>query len=112
MELAKRDMEVDILKQVLEERNSFLLAKNKEIQQSSKYNTFLVEVADDYANYYKSIRKEKIEQQRELELLAKYISDTSKSIDQQNDSLEQCKIQQQKILGYIERLRKEIDAIT
>ena len=111
MELAKRDMKLDILKQVLEERNRFLMDKNKAIQQSSKENTYLVEVADDYARYYKSIKKEKIEQQRALELLSNYISETSKTIDQTNDSLEQSKIQQQKIVAHIERLRKEIDAI-
>ena len=33
------------------------------------------------------------------------------TIDQTNDSLEQSKIQQQKIVEHIERLRKEIDAI-
>ena len=111
MELVKRDMKLDILKQVLEERNRFLMDKNKAIQQSSKENTYLVEVADDYARYYKSIKKEKSEQQRALELLSNYISETSKTIDQTNDSLEQSKIQQQKILAHIERLRKEIDAI-
>ena len=111
MELAKRDMKLDILKQVLEERNRFLMDKNKAIQQSSKENTYLVEVADDYARYYKSIKKEKREQQRALVLLSNYISETSKTIDQTNDSLEQSKIQQQKILAHIERLRKEIDAI-
>ena len=111
MELAKRDMKLDILKQVLEERNRFLMDKNKAIQQSSKENTYLVEVADDYARYYKSIKKEKSEQQRALELLSNYINKTSKTIDQTNASLEQGKIQQQKILAHIERLRKEIDAI-
>ena len=111
MELAKRDMKLDILKQVLEERNRFLMDKNKAIQQSSKDNTFLVEVADDYAKYYKSIKKEKSEQQRALELLSNYINETSKTIDQTIESLEQGKIQQQKILVHIERLRKEIDAI-
>jgi methyl-accepting chemotaxis protein len=111
MDLAKRDIKLDILKQVLEERNKFLMDKNNAIKQASKENTYLVEVADDYARYYKSIKKEKSEQQRALELLSNYISETSKTIDQTNDSLEQSKIQQQKIVEHIERLRKEIDAI-
>ena len=111
MDLAKRDIRIDILKQVLAERNKFLLDKNKEIQHSSKDNTFLVEVAEDYSKYYKTIKKQKLEQQNAFEILSKYISDTSKTIGQTEETLRQGESQQRQIMSQIERLRKEIDEI-
>lgn len=111
MELAKRDIKIDILKRVLEERNKFLIDKNKEIQSTSKNNTFLVEVAEDYSKYYKAIKQQKIEQQNAFELLSKYISETSKTIGQTKEALQQSKVQQEQIMTHIQRLRKEIDEI-
>lgn len=111
MELAKRDIKIDILKRVLEERNKFLMDKNKEIQHSSKDNTFLLEVAEDYSKYYKTIKKQKLEQQNAFEILSKYISDASKTIGQTEEALRHSESQQQQITAQIQRLRKEIDEI-
>ena len=111
MDLAKRDIRIDILKQVLAERNKFLMDKNKEIQRASKDNTFLVEVAEDYSKYYKTIKKQKLEQQTAFEILSKYISDTATTIDQTKEALRHSETHQQQIMSQIERLRKEIDEI-
>lgn len=111
MELAERDIKIDILKRVLEERNKFLMDKNKEIQRSSKDNTFLLDVAEDYAKYYNTIKKQKLEQQNAFELLSKYISDTSKVIGQTEEALRQSNEQQRQISAQIHRLRKEINEI-
>lgn len=111
MDLAKNDMRIEILKKVLDERNKFLADKHKEIQQSSKENKFLVDVAEDYSKYYKAMKKQKLEQRDALEVLNKYINDTAITLRHSKEILSHNKIQQEEIVTQIDRLRKEMDEI-
>lgn len=109
MELVMRDKNINILRQVLEERKSFLMDKHREINQVSKENKLLIDVAQDYSKYHYIIKKQKMEQCAALELISKYISDISNTVDQTEDVIAQSKLQQQEIQSQIKRLREDIE---
>ena len=52
MELAKRDQKIELLRDLLDDRKHFLKERNQQLQEASKDNEFLVEVAEDYARFY------------------------------------------------------------
>lgn len=109
MNLALRDKYIDILRQVLEERNMFLLDKQREIKQVSKENKLLIYVAEDYSKYHSILKKQKLEQCAALELLSNYISKISNTMNHTEEVLAQSKSQQQQIQMQMHRLREDID---
>lgn len=111
MNLAARDKNIDVLRQVLEERKSFLIDKTREIKQVNKENSWMLRVADDYYKYHSIIKKQKMDQAVALELISKYISEISGDVGQSQEILAQSKIQQQELQTQIERLRDDIEKL-
>lgn len=111
MDLAVRDRNIDILRQVLEERKQFLIDKHSEIKQVSKENKLLIDVAEDYSKYHYIIKKQKMEQCAALELISRYISDTAGTLEQTEEVLAESKLQQQQIQTQIQRLREDIELL-
>lgn len=109
MELVIRDKNINILRHVLEERKAFLMDKHREIKQVSNENKLLIDVAQDYSKYHYIIKKQKMEQCAALELISKYISVISNTVDQTEDVIAQSKLQQQEIQSQIKRLREDIE---
>lgn len=109
MDLAVRDRNIDILRQVLEERKQFLVDKHREIRKVSEENKLLIDVAEDYSKYHYIIKKQKMEQCAALELISRYISDTAGTLEQTEEVLAQSKLQQQQIQSQISRLREDIE---
>lgn len=104
MELAKRDYKIAQLKQELENRRTYLLDKAKEVQEVSKENVFLVDVAKDYMSVLRPMRREKEAQIKALEELSSYISKVTSDINESEHLLHQSRQQQTE-------LRREIDSI-
>ena len=104
MELAKRDSTIALLKKELEDRRRYLLEKAKEVQEVSKENVFLVDVARDYISILGPMRKEKETQLKALEELSSYISQVTSDINESEDLLDKSRHQQ-------DVLRREIESI-
>ena len=104
MELAKRDSKIAQLKQELENRRRYLLDKAKEVQEVSRENVFLVDVAKDYMSVLGPMRREKEAQIKALEELSSYISQVTSDINKSEQLLDQSRQQQTE-------LRREIESI-
>lgn len=104
MELAKRDSKIAQLKQELENRRRYLLDKAKEVQEVSRENVFLVDVAKDYMSVLGPMRREKEAQIKALEELSSYISQVTSDINESEHLLDQSRQQQTE-------LRREIESI-
>ena len=112
MDLAKRDEKIEILRDLLEDRRSFLNERNKQLQESTRDNEFLVDVANDYARFYATIKKKQKQSQiAALMELSRYISESANQLQDSEHLLEQSKIQQKEIQDKIVSLRKELDDI-
>lgn len=104
MNLAKRDSKIALLKQELEDRRRYLFDKAREVQEVSKENVFLVDVARDYMGILGPMRKEKESELKALEELSSYISQVTSDINESEYLLDKSR-QQQDIL------RREIESI-
>lgn len=111
MDLAKRDEKIEILRDLLEDRRCFLNERNKQLQESTRDNEFLVDVANDYARFYATIKKQKQSQIAALMELSRYISESANQLQESEHLLEQSKVQQKEIQDKIVSLRKELDDI-
>jgi hypothetical protein len=111
MELAKRDMTIQILRDEIECKKKFLIHKVNELYGIEKYNEFLGEIVDDYSKYKKHILKEKQEQYEALRLISNYINNLKKSIDIADHELNESKYHQKTLVGEMNRLKKEIDTL-
>ena len=111
MDLAKRDQKIELLRDLLDDRKRFLKERNQQLQESSKDNEFLVEVAEDYARFYSTIKQQKQEQIAALMELSRYISKVTSDINESDQLLQQSRVQQKEIQEKIVALRKELEGI-
>ena len=111
MDLAKRDQKIELLRNLLDDRKHFLKERNQQLQDSSKDNEFLVEVAEDYARFYSTIKQQKQEQIAALMELSRYISKVTSDINESDQLLQQSRVQQKEIQEKIVALRKELEGI-
>ena len=108
MELAKRDIKIQKLKEELEERRSYLMSKAKEVQDVSKENVFLVDVARDYMNVLGPMKREKEKQLQALRDLSSYISKVTNDINESEQLLQQSKQQQMELRNEIELIQSQL----
>ena len=108
MELAKRDAKIELLKQELEERRSFLMNKAKEVHDVSKENVFLVDVAQDYMSILGPMKREKEAQLKALKELSSYISKVTSDINESEQILQQSKHQQTELRREIETIQAQL----
>uniref|UniRef100_A0A6C0LHB2 Uncharacterized protein n=1 Tax=viral metagenome TaxID=1070528 RepID=A0A6C0LHB2_9ZZZZ len=108
MEIAKRDAKIELLKHELEQRRKYLMDKAKEVQDVSKENVFLVDIARDYMSVLGPMKREKEAQIKALKELSSYISKVTGDIDDSEKLLEQSKQQQSVLLREIESIQGEL----
>tara|TARA_A200000113_G_C8846645_1_gene348840 strand:+ start:1072 stop:1410 length:339 start_codon:yes stop_codon:yes gene_type:complete len=108
MELAKRDAKIEILKNELEERRSYLINKAKEVHDVSKENVFLVDVARDYMSILGPMKKEKEAQLKALKELSAYISKVTGDINESERLLQESKQQQKELRNEIESIQAQL----
>jgi hypothetical protein len=111
MELAKRDIMINVLKDEITCRKKVLINKVKEIHNVQTENEFLGEVASDYSRYRDYLIKEKQKQYEALQLILNYINNITKDIQTSQHILSESKYQQKMILGEIEMVKREIDEL-
>ena len=110
MDLAKRDQQIELLRDLLNDRQQFIKDRRNELQQSSKENEYLNEVVLDYNDYYDKIKDEKLNQIAALQNLSEYISQMSNK-DDTEDLVNQSKSQQKQIQDEIKSLKKALEKL-
>ena len=110
MDLAKRDQHIELLRDLLNDRQQFIKDRRNELQQSSKENEYLNEVVLDYNDYYDKIKDEKLNQVAALQNLSEYISQMSNK-DDTEDLVNQSKSQQKQIQDEIKSLKKALEKL-
>lgn len=109
MELAKRDMTIQLLKDEIRCRKQILLKKVKELYSVENENEFLGEVVSDYARYKNYIIKQKQQQYEALQILLNYINTITKDINTAEHVLRESNYQQKMIFKQLSALKREID---
>lgn len=109
MDLAKRDMTIQLLKDEIACKKKFLADKVNHLYGVHTDNEFLEEIVYDYSNYKNYILKEKQEQYDALYLISNYINNLKNSINITEDVLRESNYQQKTLMGEINKLKKEID---
>lgn len=106
MKLYEKDIKIQNLKNVIDNRNKLLRKNYKYINDCVKINPYLNNIIKDYKNYYTNIKAQKQKQLEHLNMLFDYINKTS-----QNNNLPKYEIEQDKknVLKEIKKIKKEID---
>ena len=111
MELAMRDLNIDVLRKELEYRKKFMLEKQKELHKAKNENAYLLGVAEDYNTYKNYLINQKREQLKALKLISEYISETSNTMDTTEHLLQESRMNQKEILADIEKIKSEINEL-
>lgn len=109
MELAKRDLTIQMLKDEIACRKKILLKKVKELYSVENENEFLGEVISDYSRYKEYIIKEKQQQYEALQIILNYINTLTRDINTAEHALRESNYQQKMIYKQLTTLRREID---
>ena len=97
--------------ELIEAKRQMLQEKHKRIGKFAKQNQFLEGVKNDYSNYNNIIVKQKQEQIQALEVIHKYINDLKSTEQISNQSIEDSKNEQLKIMNEIGSIKKNLDGI-
>lgn len=109
--LVSKDVKFILIQQQLEAKRKLLLDKQKKLKRVLKQNTFLDEIKNDYANYYKYIINQKKQQMDALEMLNRYIDDLTQSGNLTEKNIEDAKYEQKKILKELKSIKMNLDEL-
>jgi hypothetical protein len=111
MSLANRDKFLDLIENEINLRKKLILNKSKKIDKKLKVNNFLEDVKQDYINYYKYIVEEKKQQYNSMLVIKQYLDDLIKSEKLANDQLYNVKLEQNKILHEMDKIKIELNKL-
>ena len=111
MSLADRDKHIVRIEEQIEAKRNLLLEKQKKMNVLAKQNAFLVGVRDDYNRYHQYIVKQKQEQLNAMESLHQYLADLANSTDMTVNNIKDAKIEQDKILRVMRKIKGELDEL-
>jgi len=109
--LAERDLYILQIEQEIKNKKNLLVKKKKELDKKSKLNEFLIDVKQDYNNYYDFIVNEKQQQYNSLMLLKEYMNDLIKTEQLVDDQLITAKHEQKYIIKEIDKVKNELDEL-
>ena len=107
MSLANRDKLLELIEDEINLRKTLILNKSKKIDKKIKVNNFLEDVKQDYINYYKYIVEEKKQQYNSMLVIKKYLDDLISSEKLANEQLYNVKLEQNKILHEMDKIKIE-----
>ena len=111
MQIAQRDLNLLQIEQEIRNKKHLLVKKKKELDKKQKLNEYLVEIKQDYTNYYDYIVNEKQKQYDSMLLLKEYVSDLINTEGVVNNQLRTAKHDQKDILVEIEKIKAELDEL-
>jgi hypothetical protein len=112
MDLAKRDIFINKLREELEYKRTLLLDKRNELRKNQKDNIFLMDIVGDYERYHKTIKNERQMQYDALKTISDYVSTIATDTDVTDNLIKESRKQQKMILIELNRLREELDKMT
>jgi hypothetical protein len=109
--LSERDIKIQKLKNVIENRNKLLREIYTSIRNSTEENRYLKGVVRDYTNYYANMKKQKEKQLEGLIKLEHYIDTIlqKNSNNQSSSVLRQAQEDKKEIVREIKKIKREID---
>ena len=101
MDLAKRDMGIQHLQKLIDQRKQNLYETQKNLHEKSKDNIYLREIADDYDKYFMA---ENQKQYNALQLLAEYLTQITLDPTSTEEMLRNCKYDRSLISAEMKKL--------
>ena len=108
MDLALRDHKIFQMKAEIENRKKILCAKRRELIKSTKENTFLKDVADDFNNYNNHFISQRNKQIVFFQNLNQYIDNITSELQITDGKLKESRVEQREIMKEIEYLKREL----
>jgi hypothetical protein len=81
------------------------------LRKTSKQNTFLHDVQNDYSKYYNFIIQQKENQIRSMNIIKQYLNDIVVSGKLTKKDIDEAKHEQENILGEIDHIKGSLDEI-
>jgi chromosome segregation ATPase len=109
--LVNKDVQFILIQKQLDAKRKLLLNKQQKLKRVLKQNTFLIDVKNDYAEYYSYIINQKKQQLNALEILNRYIDDLTQSGSLTEKNIEDAKYEQKKILKELKSIKSNLDEL-
>jgi hypothetical protein len=109
MDLAKRDITIKKMVRELDNRRNMLLSHYRELLDVQDENEFLLEVTNDYAKYYQTIKTEREMQKEALNMLSDYIGEMTMNNEVTESMLRESKRQQTDIMDELMKIKNELN---
>jgi hypothetical protein len=106
MDLAKRDIDIQYLHNLIKDNDKFLFEKHKSLSKLQKDNPFLKDVVDEYNEYFSGISQQNQAQYNALQTLADYITQLLLEPGVTEEIVRQCKYDMGLIRAELNLLRK------
>ena len=112
MDLAKRDKIIELLRSEISKTQDSVVTYLKEAKNVQNENEFLDSIKNDYKRYHKYILNEKEREHKQMEMLINYLDKVLEEANLSAEMANRARFQQNKILGEMEKVKKELDRLT
>lgn len=111
MDLHTRDMILQLLQSKLAETQDFQIENMKAVASDVRENEFLGVIQQDYKKHHEFMLLQKMQQEKQLVELLDYLMKSAEQAEITQSLLLQTKGEKKRLLGEIERVRREIDKL-
>ncbi len=111
MDIARQDKLLIILNNEIKKKKLYLNKRYKDITETSKANSFLNNVTDDYNTYYNHILDERENQYKSLKIILDYLDRLILEEKLSDMYLQNVKKDQEHILTEMNLIKKDLDDI-
>ena len=104
MDLAKRDLLINSLKNQKREKEQFLLHNKRQLSERKQDNPHLNMVVEDYNDYFSLLQQENVKQTAALQVLVEYLTNIIMDPTSTLEMIKQAKHDKNIILGELKNL--------
>jgi len=108
----EKDNQFNTILDIIENKRNYLQQKQSKLRRMARQNEYLDGIKNDYNKYNSYILKQKHDQMRALNTLNHYIGELNKMGELTEQNMADSKIEQNKILQEIDKIRNTLDEIT
>ena len=112
MEIAKQDIIVSNIANIVDSKNNILINKFNELNRTKNENKFIDLIYNDYLHYYDHILNEKYKTKAALINILKHLMNIENNNLITNEQLKFAKLQQNVILSRLYNVKRELDNVT
>lgn len=110
-EYAKRDKKIEQLRCELNHRKQLLAGKLGKLSETSKVNSMLEGVVEDYKKHTQQVVEEKHRQDKALRDILEHLNEVMEDEGMTDKGLEHVKQQQREILDELDSVKNELDNV-